>query len=81
VALPKIYVENLDIDVPTAMRPAFNMPWNSFGSPRITQPSSQRIGRSMSDYPPRFVGGCSHMSIMPCRSVSFWSGHCLTASS
>jgi hypothetical protein len=31
VALPEIYVESFDIDVPTIMRPAFNMLWNAFG--------------------------------------------------
>jgi schlafen family protein len=31
VALPEIYVDSFGIDVPTAMRPAFNMLWNAFG--------------------------------------------------
>ena len=31
VALPEVYVESFDADVPTALRPAFNMLWNAFG--------------------------------------------------
>lgn len=31
VLLPEIYIESFEIDVPTALRPAFNMLWNAFG--------------------------------------------------
>lgn len=31
VALPEIYVESFEIDVPAIMRPTFNMLWNAFG--------------------------------------------------
>jgi hypothetical protein len=30
-ALPEIYVDSFDVDVPTIMRPVFNMLWNAFG--------------------------------------------------
>ena len=31
IALPEIYIESFEADVPAAMRPAFNMLWNAFG--------------------------------------------------
>lgn len=31
VALPEIYIESFDANVPAALRPAFNMLWNAFG--------------------------------------------------
>jgi len=30
-AFPEISVDNFDVDVPTVMRPVFNMLWNAFG--------------------------------------------------
>ncbi|MGO7306892.1 helix-turn-helix domain-containing protein [Rhizobium ruizarguesonis] len=31
IALPEIYIDSFDVDVATAMRPAFNVLWNAFG--------------------------------------------------
>ncbi len=31
VALPEIYIDSFDVDVPTVMRPVFNIIWNAFG--------------------------------------------------
>ena len=31
IALPEIYFESFDTDVPALLRPAFNMLWNAFG--------------------------------------------------
>jgi hypothetical protein len=31
VALPEVYIENFDVDVPAIMRPVFNTLWNAFG--------------------------------------------------
>lgn len=33
-ALPEIYVDSYDVDVPAVMRPVFNVLWNAFGQPQ-----------------------------------------------
>ncbi len=34
ISLPEIYIDSFDVDVPTVMRPLFNVIWNAFGQAR-----------------------------------------------
>jgi hypothetical protein len=42
VALPEIYIESFDADVPAALRPAFNMLWNASGFLRCDMYDAQQ---------------------------------------
>jgi hypothetical protein len=45
LALPEIYIDNFKTDVPTLMRPVFNMLWNAFGFQRCEMYDGQGVWR------------------------------------